>query len=325
MCGRCACTLDPDSLSGACEYRDTTGKRRKSVWTESELKYVPSFNMGPRDVLPCLVAGSHFGNQNEKVLCPMMWGMIPPWHEGDYRKHTMSTHNARLEGINNSKLYSPPLHRGQRCIVVCEGYYEWKAGKTKKDVKQPYYIYAAQDKGVKADDPKTWNGEWSEESGWKGFKVIKMAGLFNTFKTTEGKIIYSCTIITREANNVFSWLHHRIPIFLSTEEDSNAWLNKGISVVEAINRLNALTLSEGILNWHTVSTLVNNVLCKSEECRKEKKPKEEKKSGPTGFMASWLKKGSTESAKRKSTANNDVRDENISEDNEKPSKIIKSD
>lgn len=97
----------------------------------------------------------------------------------------MSTHNARLENIKTSKLYGTPLRKGQRCIVLCEGYYEWKAGKTKKESKQPYYIYATQEKGVRADDSSTWKDEWSEETGWKGFKLLKMAGIFNTFKTGE--------------------------------------------------------------------------------------------------------------------------------------------
>lgn len=74
--------------------------------------------------------------------------------------------------------------------MLCEGYYEWKAGKTKKDSKQPYYIYATQEKGVRADDPSTWKDEWSEETGWKGFKLLKMAGIFNTFKTEEVNSTY---------------------------------------------------------------------------------------------------------------------------------------
>ncbi|XP_017764375.1 PREDICTED: embryonic stem cell-specific 5-hydroxymethylcytosine-binding protein isoform X2 [Eufriesea mexicana] len=276
MCGRTACSLNPDTLCRACSYRDAAGKQRTTTWTKSDVKYVPSTNIGPKDSLPCIVVGSHFGKQDERVLCAMMWSMIPPWNEGNYKKHNLSTHNARLENIKNSKLYNPPLRKGYRCIVLCEGYYEWKAGKTKKDPKQPYYIYATQEKGVKADDSSTWNDEWSEESGWKGYKLLQMAGIFNTFKTTEGKTIYSCTIITTESNSVLSWLHNRIPVFLNKEEDIQIWLNGELSVAEAVDRLNKLTLSDGDLSWHTVSTLVNNVLCKSEDCRKEKKAIEKK-------------------------------------------------
>ncbi|KAG6800427.1 tyrosine-protein phosphatase non-receptor type 61F [Apis mellifera caucasica] len=235
MCGRAACSLNPDSLCRACDYKDATGKRRTTSWTKTDIEYVPSTNIGPKDALPCIISGLHFGKEDEQILCAMMWSMIPPWHEGDYRKHNLSTHNARLENIKNSKLYGTPLRKGQRCIVLCEGYYEWKAGKTKKESKQPYYIYATQEKGVRADDSSTWKDEWSEETGWKGFKLLKMAGIFNIFKTGE------------------------------------IWLNEKLTIDEVVDKLNKLTLSDGDLNWHTVSTLVNNVLCKNEDCRKEKK------------------------------------------------------
>ncbi|XP_078041694.1 abasic site processing protein HMCES-like [Augochlora pura] len=324
MCGRAACSLDPENVGRACDYKDGTGKRCVTAWTESDVEYVPSYNIGPKDALPCLVAGSHFGQKDERVLCAMMWSLIPPWHEGDYRKHSLSTHNARLENLQNSKLYAPSLVRGQRCIVICEGYYEWKAEKMKNKPKQPYYIYAAQEKGVKVDDPTTWKDEWSEIDGWKGINVLKMAGIFNKFKTGDGKIIHSCTIITKESNDVFSWLHHRIPVFLKTEEDIHVWLNEELSLTEAANRLCKLSISEGDLSWHTVSTLVNNVKNKSKDCRKQIKAGEEKKSNPNTFMASWLKKGTVESAKRKST-NTDVDHSGEDKKNdERPSKMTKN-
>lgn len=42
-----------------------------------------------------------------------------------------------------SKLYSEPLNAGRRCIVICEGFYEWKTteGPGKK---KPYFIYTPQ-------------------------------------------------------------------------------------------------------------------------------------------------------------------------------------
>ncbi|XP_053972301.1 abasic site processing protein HMCES [Hylaeus volcanicus] len=323
MCGRACCSLNPDTVSRACNYKDASGKWRTTSWIKGDVEYKPSFNIGPKDALPCIVAGSHFGKQDGRVVCSMMWSMIPPWHEGDYRKHTLSTHNARLENLQKSTLYGPLLRRGQRCIVVCEGFYEWKAGKTKKDTKQPYYIYATQDNGIKTDDSTTSKDEWSEESGWKGFKVLKMAGIFNKFKTGEGKIIYSCAIVTTESNNVLSWLHNRVPVFLKTEEDSQIWLNEELSVAQAINKLNKLTLSDGDLSWHTVSTSVNNVLYKSEDCRKETKAIEEKKSNSSSFMASWLKKGSEELAKRKSTNTDDDHSYGNGKSDETPSKIAK--
>lgn len=102
--------------------------------------------------------------------------------------------------------------------MVCEGYYEWKAAKTKKDAKQPYYIYATQEKGVKADDLTTWKDEWSEEGGWKGFKLLKMAGIFNKFKTAE--VCSICKVDPEEQNSINGKLF-RVKQFTTAQ-----WLQK---------------------------------------------------------------------------------------------------
>lgn len=42
----------------------------------------------------------------------MLWGFVPPWHRGDDpTKHGLTTNNARLEGIAQSKLYKSALAR----------------------------------------------------------------------------------------------------------------------------------------------------------------------------------------------------------------------
>ncbi|XP_011331669.3 embryonic stem cell-specific 5-hydroxymethylcytosine-binding protein isoform X1 [Ooceraea biroi] len=322
MCGRVCCALEPDTLCCVCEYKDANNKLCKPTWTDTELKYNPSCNMGPQDILPCIVSGSHFEEEDGRVLCAMIWGLIPPWHQGNYKKRSdkLSTHNGRLESIQTSKLYLQSLQRRQRCIVVCEGYYEWKAAASNKSSKQPYYIYAAQDEGVKADDPTTWSNELSEIDGWKGFKVLKLAGIFGTYKTEKGKVIHSCTIITKASNESLSWLHHRMPVYLNNEEECQVWLNKDLPTDAAVKMLNNLALQEGTLKWHPISTTVNNVHHKTTDCRKEIQPKEEKKNSQASFMASWLQKGSTGLSKRKSTDNKNT-NTGKEEDEAKASKI----
>ncbi|KAL6267829.1 hypothetical protein P5V15_000901 [Pogonomyrmex californicus] len=107
--------------------------------------------------------------------------------QGNYkdRSNNISTHNSRLENIKTSTVYSPSLKNQQRCIVVCEGFYEWKPSINNKLQKQPYYIYTTQDKDIKADDSTTWANEFSETDGWKGLKLLKLAGLFGIHKNEE--------------------------------------------------------------------------------------------------------------------------------------------
>lgn len=73
----------------------------------------------------------------------MMWGLVPPWHSGITASgHRLTTNNARLEGLAESKLYKPALEADRRCIILCDGFYEWN--KTKDGQKQPYLVFASQ-------------------------------------------------------------------------------------------------------------------------------------------------------------------------------------
>ena len=49
----------------------------------------------------------------------------------------------RIESIKEKKSYQPSLKRGQRCIVLVDGFYEWQT--TKPGNKQPYFVYSPQD------------------------------------------------------------------------------------------------------------------------------------------------------------------------------------
>lgn len=59
----------------------------------------------------------------------------------------MTTNNCRIEGLTESKLYKDPLMKGKHCVVLCDGFYEWKKLEAKGE-KQPYFIYFQQFDGV---------------------------------------------------------------------------------------------------------------------------------------------------------------------------------
>lgn len=67
--------------------------------------------------------------------------------QGNLNNRGLSTNNCRIENVTTSKLFSEPLTKGKRCIVICEGFYEWKTtegvGKRK-----PYFIHMPQKNGV---------------------------------------------------------------------------------------------------------------------------------------------------------------------------------
>ncbi|KAL4720484.1 hypothetical protein ACJJTC_004121 [Scirpophaga incertulas] len=239
MCGRTCLSLAKEHIQCACSYQNN-GTYVKPDWVpeyNDGKDYNPSYNIAPTDVTPVLISGNNFKNtsKSSRILKPMMWGIIPPWHKGDYKSHN-----------------------------IIEGFYEWQTTIKTTKIKQPYYIHAPQENGVKMDDPHTWINTYDDINGWKGINLLHMAGLYNVWQN-ENKIIYSYTVITMESNSNFHWLHHRMPAILCNQKQIEDWLD--IENVPADLAL-CLLKSNTVLNWHPVSNLVNNSRNKSDECNK---------------------------------------------------------
>jgi hypothetical protein len=92
--------------------------------------------------------------------------------------------------------------RGQRCLVVTDGFYEWKKLDANGKLKQPYAIAVA-DRAQMA-----------------------MAGLWAKWKSpTSGEEVLSCTILTCGPNKAMGELHDRMPVILA-ENDWPKWLGE---------------------------------------------------------------------------------------------------
>lgn len=220
----------------------------------------PSYNISPGEIAPIIVSAKHFdpkAKSTDRVLIPALWGLIPRWHTGDYKKHGLTTNNARLETLVTSKLYKPCLERSRRCIIPIEGFYEWSTvnPKQKSSERPAYYIYTPQLEGVKLEDKSTWNCD--------NIRLMFMAGLFDVWHDSNGESMQSFTIITFESDSKLSWLHHRTPAIFETEEQISNWLNPDY-------KEDALKLIQHPKDfvWHQVSNIVNNSRNKSPQCNK---------------------------------------------------------
>ena len=164
MCGRTACTLGPNDLINRCtKSLPKTSKKRPLKWVDNNHDghvYTTSFNKAPGSVCPVLVAKEHLpksadaGEEDDtedsaEDICvfPMLWGLVPAWHDGHPQKHGLSTSNCRSEGMFEKKMFSQCLNEHRRCVILVDGFYEWKteevksgAGK-KSTSKQPYFIF----------------------------------------------------------------------------------------------------------------------------------------------------------------------------------------
>jgi putative SOS response-associated peptidase YedK len=147
---------------------------------------------------PMLVAiRSVDGKRTPKM---MRWGLLLHWAKEE--KIAYSTFNARAEEFTAKPAFRDAWKRGQRCLVVTDGFYEWKKLDPKGKEKQPYAI-------AMADDGQ-----------------MVMAGLWAKWKDPKsGDKIQSCTILTTRSNEVMAILHDRMPVILD-KADWPKWLGE---------------------------------------------------------------------------------------------------
>jgi putative SOS response-associated peptidase YedK len=173
---------------------DDSAIEREFNLVRTEWQFPQSYNVAPTHLVPIVrtVDGERTGTR-------LRWGLIPFFARGVPTKY--STINARVETVPTSACYRGPWSRGQRCLVVVSGFYEWQVqddGKTKI----PFYI--------------TLNDQ----------DVAAFAGLWDSSRSDSGETIESVTHITVPANQLVGDIHntkHRMPAILS-REDREAWL-----------------------------------------------------------------------------------------------------
>lgn len=59
---------------------------------------------------------------SEAVIQPMLWGLIPSWHDGDSSSFKLKMNNARSDGLLSKASFKKPLQEGKRCVILCDGY-----------------------------------------------------------------------------------------------------------------------------------------------------------------------------------------------------------
>lgn len=162
----------------------------------------------------------------------MKWGLIPYWAKDD--KLAYSTFNARSEEFTTKPAFKDAWRRGQRCLVVTNGFYEWKKLDPKGKLKQAYAVGMAD------------GGE------------MVMAGLWSTWRNpTSGEEIQSCSVLTCASNGSMAEIHNRTPVVLD-ESDWPKWLGEEPTIEQELLALLRPCPDERLKIWR-VDNKVGNV------------------------------------------------------------------
>lgn len=141
-------------------------------------------------------------------LKAMKWGLVPFWtkRSPDYGS-MMRTINCRDDSLLENRGMWTSMKNKKRCIVVCQGFYEWlKKGPGGKE-KIPHFVKR------------------------KDGQLMCFAGLWDCvqFEDSQEKL-YTYTIITTDSNKQLNFLHDRMPVILDAGSDAmKTWLDPTIT------------------------------------------------------------------------------------------------
>ena len=150
---------------------------------------------------------------NGKTLELSEWGLVPSWSSKLDKFSPLI--NARKETLVE-KITFKNLIQTSRCVVPADGYYEWKREDKNKT---PYYFSKENDEMI-------------------FFAAIHQNGKF--------------CIITREATEKISTVHHREPLIVNQSQVNN-YLNIKKNAMEVLN-----SIKPPNLKFHEISKDVNN-------------------------------------------------------------------
>ena len=126
------------------------------------------------------------------------WGLIPSWSQDTaIRNYTL---NARIETLNEKRSFKDVVQN--RCLIIADGFYEWKWLTKNGSKKQKFLITLP------------------------NASLFSFAGIHSEWTDFEGSTFNSYALITTQANELMSEIHNtkkRMPVILE-KTDEQLWL-----------------------------------------------------------------------------------------------------
>ncbi|MCK0470904.1 SOS response-associated peptidase [Halalkalibacter sp. APA_J-10(15)] len=214
MCGRFTLTADKEEIE-------------KHLQVDL-FHYTPRYNIAPSQPVLSIIS-----NGEQKKAGYLRWGLVPSWAKDPKIGYKMI--NARGETIHEKSAFKRLFER-RRCLIVADGFYEWK--RTEQG-KKPYRITVHEG-------------------------IFTFAGLWDRWiDAKKGSELTTCTIITTEPNKRISDIHDRMPVILH-RRDWDRWLDKTTHLATLKTLLHSYPAEE--MDAYEVSTIVNSPKNESVDC-----------------------------------------------------------
>ncbi|HEY8089583.1 MAG TPA: SOS response-associated peptidase [Polyangiaceae bacterium] len=207
MCGRTSLASDPEDLREIFGLAETP-------------RLAPHYNVPPSQ--PVAVVRVPRPGQG-RTLELMRWGLVPFWADDPKVGHRLSL--ARIETVATAPAFRDAVRR-HRCLVVVDGFYEWK--REGKKSSQPFFVQRPD------------------------HRPFALAGVWDRWVAKDGEVLESCAILTQPARAPVAALHDRMPVVL--EKDAwDRWLDPAVTDTASL-----LAPRTADLVAHSVSPHVND-------------------------------------------------------------------
>lgn len=204
MCGRVILTLSAKMIEAI--LNDTYGVQL------SIDDFIPRYNITPGQTVLSIIE-----HKSVKRAGFMKWQYVPDYAESI--KDGFKFINARSETVFEKISYKDSFYN-RRCIVLCDGFYEWK-----RPDKLPYFFHHNRE-------------------------LFAIAGIWKKYNDH-----YGFSVITTEANDVMKPIHHRMPVIIK-EKDISKWLNPETDLITLKSMMRPV--EDAFFTCYPVSQYVNN-------------------------------------------------------------------
>lgn len=218
-------------MCGRFTLRAGAGELMRFFGLEGVADFPARYNIAPTQTV-AIVRHSASG----RALDFVRWGLIPSWSRDP--RIGSSLINARSETAAEKPSFRTAF-RKRRCVIPCDGFYEWEAVAGQK-LKQPWLI------GVR-DSP-----------------LFGFAGLWESWHAPTGETVETCSILTTSSNELLRPLHDRMPVILDPS-DFERWLVPDVQTAETLRAL-MVSFPADRMQRFRVSTLVNSPKNETAEC-----------------------------------------------------------
>lgn len=190
----------------------------------------PRYNIAPTQQIQTILQNAE---QSQRQFQMLHWGLIPSWAKDPKMGARMI--NARAETVTEKPSFRAAFKQ-RRCLILADGFYEWQQQEKNK---QPFYFR------MNDEHP------------------FAFAGLWEHWKSGDGEVIDSCTILTTEPNDLMRPVHNRMPVIIDPK-DYDLWLDTEVKKPELLQPL-LHPYSAEEMTAYPVSTKVNKPVNDSAE------------------------------------------------------------